>query len=260
MKTHFESKQLNGYVHESDWYRFDADRLCAKLNTDKEKGLREDVIEQKKTTNPKNNIFDADPSSRGNVPKTVWPVLAGLLSALLLISGFVLKDGTSWLSLILTVLGYAAVYAILALSIRAASMLEEYSVPNVTVVRNGVPEWISQREILQGDLILLSEGDIVPCDGRIISENGLFVLEKNISGGSGKKDAAFMDKTVGLESSNQMNMVFARSIVSAGSCRIIACDVGAYTLCVRRGIKSKTGGCDSGFRETSVAVSTEQMF
>ena len=241
MKTHFVSKRSNDYVKETEWYRYDTDKLCKKLNTDKDTGLDPEVLLEKIASNPKNDIFDTDSGSRGNVPKTVWPLLAGLLVALLAVTGFVLHDKTSLFSVILTVFGYASVYALLLLSIKAVSWLEDFSIPRVTVIRGGKAERISQRDIVQGDVILLSEGDIVPCDGRIVYENGLFVLEKNISGGTGRKDAGFEDKTVGLEVSKQINMVFARSAVSEGSSRIIACDVGDFTLCMRRGIKSKKG-------------------
>ena len=241
MKTHFESKRSNDYVKETEWYRYDTDRLCKKLNTDKDKGLTPEVLAEKITTNPKNDIFDADSGSRGNVPKTVWPLLAGLLVVLLAVTGFVLHDKTSLFSAIVTVLGYASVYALLLFSLKAVSWLEDFSIPRVTVIRGGAAERISQRDIVQGDVVLLSEGDIVPCDGRIVYERDLFVLEKNISGGTGRKEAEFVDKTVGLEVPKQLNMVFARSAVSAGSCRIIACDVGDFTLCKRRGIKSKKG-------------------
>ena len=239
MKTKFESVRSNDYVKETDWYRYETDRLCKKLNTDKDNGLDEKTLSEKMITSPKNDIFEDDPDSRGNAPKTVWPILAGLLSVLLIISGFVLKDSTSWFSLALTVSGYSAVFLILALALKAAATLEEYSIPKVTVIRGGIASRVSQRDIVQGDVVLISEGDIVPCDGRIVYENGLFVLEKNISGGTGRKDADFTDKTIGLEASRQLNMVFAGSAVSAGSCRIIACDVGDFTLCKRRGIKSK---------------------
>ena len=241
MKTHYESKRSFDYVKEAEWYRYELDTLCEKLNTDKEKGLSGEVLEKKTATNPKNDIFDADSGTRSNVPKTVWPVLAGLLVILLLVSGFALKDGTAWLAILLTVLGYAFSYVLLVLSMKAAALLEEFSIPRVTAVRGGEPVRISQRDVVQGDVLLLSAGDIVPCDGRIVYQDDLFVLEKNISGGNGRKDAEFIDKTVGLESFNQVNMVFARSAVSTGSCRIIACDIGGFTLCMRRGIKSAKG-------------------
>ena len=88
----------------------------------------------------------------------------------------------------------------------------------------------------------LCEGDLVPCDGRLVSSNGLKVLEKNISGGDGVKDAEFVERLNGLDTSMQKNMVFARSAVASGSCFMIACDTGSHSLPVRRGIKAKAAG------------------
>ena len=242
MKNNLKNEIYAEYVNETDWYRFDINTLCRKLGTDKEKGLSDDAVKAKRAAQGKNDIFPYAEEEKDNAPKTAFSVLSVLLIICLSLSGFLLNDMTALPAVILTVLGYVAVLLMFFYSKRNTASLAQYSIPNVRVIRDGEMYPVSQTKIVQGDLIYLSEGDLVPCDGRLVSASNLKVLEKNISGGDGVKDADFYEKLNGLDTSMQKNMVFARSAVASGSCYMIACDTGEHTLPVRRGIKAKAAG------------------
>lgn len=233
---------VSEYINETDWYRFDIDTLCRKLGTDKKTGLSERAVRAKRAEHGKNDVFPADKDEKDNAPKTAFSVLSVLLIICLVLSGFLLNDKTSTAGVILTLTGYIGVLIMFFVSKRNIADLSRYSIPDVTVIRGGKAYPLSQLDIVQGDLVYLREGDLVPCDGRLVSSSGLKVLEKNISGGDGTKDADFYEKLNGLDTSMQRNMVFARSAVAAGSCYMIACDTGSHTLPVRRGIKAKAAG------------------
>ncbi len=245
MKRNYVEAPVIDYVNETDWYRFDIDTLCRKLGTDKQTGLANRIVKKKKEKHEKNVIFPPDPEEKDNAPKTAFSVLSVLLIIILALSGILLKDKTSVFGIILTASGYIAVLLMFLGSKRFTASLSDYSMPEVRVIREGKTYRINMQNIVQGDLICLSEGDLVPCDGRLVYENGLRVLERNISGGDGSKDADFSERMNGLDPSRQKNMVFARSAVSAGSCMMIACDTGSHTLPVRRGIKAKAAGSSS---------------
>ena len=253
MKYEVYSDPVTDYVNEADWYRFDIDTLCEKLGTDKTEGLSDESVKIKKAEHGKNDIFPADSDEKDNAPKTAFSVLSVLLIICLCLSGFLLSDRTAVYGIILTLLGYAGVLVMFFAAKRFISRLSDYSVPEVKVKRGGRMYRIRQTGIVQGDLIYLSEGDLVPCDGRLVSASGLRVLEKNISGGDGVKDPEFRQRMNGLDPEEQKNMVFARSAVSAGSCVMIACDTGSHTLPVRRGIKAKSAGSSSLDIFTTVA-------
>ncbi|WP_333784645.1 cation-transporting P-type ATPase [Thermocrinis sp.] len=54
----------------------------------------------------------------------------------------------------------------------------------VRVIREGIEKEIDASLLVPGDLILLSEGDVVPADGRLLEESGLLVDEAILTGES----------------------------------------------------------------------------
>jgi len=67
---------------------------------------------------------------------------------------------------------------------RAAEMLKKRVATKATVLRDGVKKDIWLTEIVPGDIIFLSAGDIVPADARIISAKDLFVDQSALTGES----------------------------------------------------------------------------
>jgi len=67
---------------------------------------------------------------------------------------------------------------------RALDALRDLSSPRALVVRDGVEQRIAGREVVRGDLLLLSEGDRVPADATLLSCNDLMVDESLLTGES----------------------------------------------------------------------------
>ncbi|MEM1582574.1 MAG: magnesium-translocating P-type ATPase [Candidatus Bathyarchaeia archaeon] len=67
---------------------------------------------------------------------------------------------------------------------RAAEMLKQRVATTATVPRNGVKREVRLAEIVPGDVIYLSAGDIVPADARVISAKDLFVNQSALTGES----------------------------------------------------------------------------
>ena len=53
-----------------------------------------------------------------------------------------------------------------------------------TVLRDGVKREVRLAEIVPGDIIYLSAGDIVPADARVITAKDLFVNQSALTGES----------------------------------------------------------------------------
>jgi len=62
--------------------------------------------------------------------------------------------------------------------------IDNINVDEVTVIRDGEKKEIKVREVVPGDVVILSPGDIVPADCKIISSEGLFVDESSLTGES----------------------------------------------------------------------------
>ena len=67
---------------------------------------------------------------------------------------------------------------------KAAEMLKEKVTTMATVLRDNVKQEVKLSEIVPGDIILLSAGDIVPADGRALTAKDLFIDQSALTGES----------------------------------------------------------------------------
>ena len=67
---------------------------------------------------------------------------------------------------------------------KAAEMLKQRVATTATVLRDGVKKEVRLAEIVPGDIIFLSAGDIVPADARVITAKDLFVNQSALTGES----------------------------------------------------------------------------
>lgn len=85
----------------------------------------------------------------------------------------------------------ASVLLVIALTVyqeqkseRALQALRDLSSPRARVLRDGEPRLLPGRDVVVGDLILVSEGDRVPADARVLEESDLHVDESMLTGES----------------------------------------------------------------------------
>src|SRR5512138_3701730 len=85
----------------------------------------------------------------------------------------------------------------------AAAKLKAMISVTATVVRNGQAREIPLRELVPGDVVKLSSGDMIPGDVRLISAKDLFIIQATLTGESlpvEKTDAAdTRDKVSAIE-------------------------------------------------------------
>lgn len=67
---------------------------------------------------------------------------------------------------------------------KALIALRDLSSPRALVVRDGIDLRIPGRDVVRGDLVILSEGDRVPADGRLIVASNLSIDESMLTGES----------------------------------------------------------------------------
>jgi P-type Ca2+ transporter type 2C len=67
---------------------------------------------------------------------------------------------------------------------RSLEALRDLSSPRALVIRDGESKRIAGREVVKGDIILLSEGDRIPADGITLAANNLTVEESLLTGES----------------------------------------------------------------------------
>jgi len=67
---------------------------------------------------------------------------------------------------------------------RALEALRDLSSPRALVIRDGVQSRVAGREVVRGDVLVLSEGDRVAADARLLAANDLMVDESLLTGES----------------------------------------------------------------------------
>lgn len=113
------------------------------------------------------------------------------------------------------------------------SALKRFIQTQSTVRRDKRDSIIPDTELVPGDIILISEGERVPADARIIESHGLRVQESTLTGESlpvDKEDAELRKKNAAL--SEQINMLFKGTTVVVGN---------AVALVVATGMQTQIG-------------------
>jgi magnesium-transporting ATPase (P-type) len=97
-------------------------------------------------------------------------------------------------------------------------------------VRDGKEVSVPASEIVPGDLLVLSEGDYIPADARVIEEYGLRVSQATLTGEAvparKTEDASFREGVSELE---RPNLVFASTTVISGTGRAVVYATGMLT-------------------------------
>ena len=118
--------------------------------------------------------------------------------------------------------------------------LKALSAPNAKVIRDGVQQVISAKDVVVGDLVILEAGDHIPADGRLLETNSLMVNESALTGESEsvtKMTEAILALETGKSSENdanlnpgdQKNMVFSSTFVTHGRGLLVVTEVGMGT-------------------------------
>lgn len=113
---------------------------------------------------------------------------------------------------------------------RAFIELETMTAPMATVIRNGARLAIAARELLPGDIIGLSEGDVVPADARLLEAFALQTQEASLTGESLPVDKlAETVLTVDTQLGDRCNMVYLGTAVTGGRATAIVTAIGTQT-------------------------------
>lgn len=157
-------------------------------------------------------------------------VLIVILILAALVSGFFLHEYLDMYVILIIVLlnaviGFVQEYR----AEKAVDALKKMVSPSAIVLRDGHEVKLDASEIVSGDVILVSEGDRVPADGRIIQAANLKIDEAPLTGESSPvpKNAEPVDPVVTI--SEMANMVFMGTHVSYGRGRAVVTGTGMNT-------------------------------
>jgi len=113
---------------------------------------------------------------------------------------------------------------------RAAEMLRDRVALTATVIRDGVKREVKMTEMVPGDIILLSAGDVVPADARVITAKDLFIDQSALTGESFPVEKTPIPLKLGsLPITEWSNYLFMGTSVVSGSAMAVVIRTGGRT-------------------------------
>jgi len=108
--------------------------------------------------------------------------------------------------------------------------LQSTIVGHATVLRDGKPKIILDKDVVPGDILILKEGDAVTADARIVDSNNLKVSESALTGESAsiiKKGGKLSGENIQI--ADQNSMVFRGTYVVSGFGQAVVVETGRNT-------------------------------
>ena len=216
---------------EKFWHVETEEEVLAEVSSDRKKGLSEE--EAKKRLLQGRNILSTASSFKW------FRVFFDKCNSLLV---FILA-GAAFVAFIFNeALEFAIILVIVLMTIllgffqeykadRTIKALNKLTAKKVFVLRSGKQKEIDAEELVQGDIVFLKRGDIVPADIRLLQVEGLQVTESNITGESReriKRTGQLTDKNLGL--GDMDNMAFSSTHVIAGKAKGVVVETGLNTV------------------------------
>ncbi|MDW8022702.1 MAG: magnesium-translocating P-type ATPase, partial [Nitrososphaerota archaeon] len=113
---------------------------------------------------------------------------------------------------------------------KAAEMLKHRVATTATVLRDGVKREVRLEEIVPGDVIFLSAGDIVPADARVISAKDLFINQSALTGESFPVEKTSLPlKSFDPSITEWSNYLFMGTSVVSGTATAVVVKTGSLT-------------------------------
>lgn len=204
-------------------------------------------------------VADGPNALPGSEPKSLWRITADVLLEpmflMLLAAGtvYLLIGDTAEASFLL-----GSVFAVIGLTLsqerktqRALESLRDLSAPRALVIRDGLERRISSHEVVNGDILVLHEGDRVAADA-VLLQGQISTDESLLTGEAVPQDKVFgaADAAMGLPGGVGNAFVFASTVVTRG--------IGV--ACVRAtGSQTAVGRIGAALASTTLVVSNLQL-
>ena len=213
-----------------DFFRLDVDKTLAELQTSYQ-GLTDAEAALRQEKYGKNKL----PTESGaNLFKLIISQFADIMVIVLIVAAIIslflgdVKDVVVILVIVVlnAALGTYQEYR----AEQALAALSAMQVPLVRVRRNGEVRQVSAEDLVPGDIVLLSEGDRIPADGRIVNSVNVQIEEAALTGESQAvyKEIDPIDET-DVALGDRKNMGFMGTAVTYGRGEMVVTAIGLET-------------------------------
>ena len=219
-----------------NWFNLSYEKVVKKLNSNIDKGLTTEEVEEKREEFGVNELEQRKKKSifvkfleQFKDFMIIVLIVAALVSGVV---GVIEGEGFTDSIIILIVVVVNAIIGVAQENKAEKSLeaLQKLSSHVAKVIRNGKEEVLPSRDLVPGDVVILETGDYIPADLRIIEEVNLKVQEASLTGESvpvEKSTAVIENKQVGI--GDRSNMLFSSSLVTYGRGKGIVVETGMNT-------------------------------
>ncbi|MGE5138653.1 MAG: cation-translocating P-type ATPase, partial [Rudaea sp.] len=220
------------------WHALPADAVAGRLNTNLQAGLSSDEAARRAARYGRNELHPPPPISPLKLLLEQFTdfIVLVLIAAAIISGALALWTGKSEelvnpiaiLAIVIlnALLGFLQEYR----AERALAALRELAAPNARVIRAGESQRIPAAELVPGDLVELTAGDIVPADARVSQSLRLRVDESALTGESNPVDKmANADLAPGAPIDARVTLVHAGTVVLQGRGKALVTATGMET-------------------------------
>jgi Ca2+-transporting ATPase len=196
-----------------------AEATLSHLKTDREQGLTELEVEQRRVRYGRNVLADMGPSP---VPRLLFHQFGDLLIILLIVAAgfaYYLEDIRGGSILLAIVLVNAAIGAYQEYKAeKVLELLRRLIRTKATVIRGGTRKEVEESELVPGDIVFLDEGNAVPANMRLLETTAFSTNDFNLTGESlPQEKRADLVVPEGTALTDQDNVAFLGTSVARGN-------------------------------------------
>lgn len=223
-------------MENEDWFYKNEEVVIEELKVNKEKGLSNSDVEERREKYGYNELSEGKRKStfikfleQFKDFMIIILIIAAIISGVV---GYIQGEGITDSIIIMIVVVANAIIGVMQenkaeKSLEALKKLSSYS---AKVLRNGNIDVVASRDLVPGDIVILETGDYVPADIRLIEAINLKAQESSLTGESvpvEKNTAIIENIEAGL--GDRTNMVFSSSLITYGRGKGIVVETGMNT-------------------------------
>ena len=213
------------------WYARSADEVAEALGVDPENGLSSQRAAELLNADGPNALPEEKPTPGWRRFLDQYRSYMQLILVGAAVVSLVIKEwSTGVLLLVLTLLNAVVGLRQEGKAESAMNALKSMMKATARVRRDGIEAEIPAEQLVVGDVVLITAGDQVPADGRIVAASALQIDESALTGEStpAAKDATTLSGDQ-LGPGDQANMAFMNTPVTHGSATVVVTGTGAGT-------------------------------
>lgn len=201
-----------------NWYSLDTDIIVEKLNTNITEGLSDSAVEACLLANGKNLLPEKEKKNKLiSFLKHFNDILIYVLFAAAIITLLLGHYIDTVVILIVAIINASIGFFQENKAEKALEDIKKMLSSKALVIRNGGQVNIDAADLVVGDIVLLSPGDKVPADLRLIRSDNLRIEESPLTGESVAVEKRIHSLPVDTMLGDRVNMAFSSTTISAGT-------------------------------------------